>query len=791
MTADGLSFTSRRLDDEQQSEFLASTDNWFRPTQIKTGPDGALWIADMYRLVIEHPQWIPQEWQEKLNVRAGEDKGRIWRVYPANRKPRAIPRLDKLTTEELVAALDSPSGWQRDMAQQLLIEKKDLAAISPLKYLVLECERPQARLHAICVLVALDEIDGDFLERALHDEDSMVRRQILSQSSALGWKSRQWFRSKSVVPLVDDSDRAVRLQLALEMGSLPSDVADMLGELARNNQGERFVIAAVFSSLNQQNVAGFLDAIAREAPGDSLRDDFVAELIAQLVAFDRPAGLTPLIAPVVARPLSKWSDRDWHLVDRFMTSMAKSGHSWKKWNEQSEPPITWTAALQERLSEAVRIAQDENAPSDRRVAALRLSRYAEWKGDALSAAMRQWLQPTQPPEVQLAAVEMFRTCGDAAVTYTLIGRWRELTPNTRAAARDALLARTSGCQALLEFVQKGELAAVDFDAITRQRLLDHNDKAIRQRAEQLLGSITSQARAEVITRYQPVARSGGDAQRGGELFRKTCAQCHKLGDAGFAVGPDLRSLTDKSPEAMLAAILDPNRAVETKYLTYTAVTSQGQSFTGLLETETATSITLLAAEGKQHALLRNDLDELAASNKSLMPEGLEKDITPEMMADLIAFVRANVPLPKRKEFPGNTPRVVTASDGRLTLLPADAEIYGSTIVLEPKHANLGWWSSADDLAVWTVSAPRSGRYAVTIDYACDLHAAGHRLVIDGGKRPLTHRVEATANWDAYRSVTIGELELEAGVQRLTFRPASRPLPALMDLKSATLTFRPE
>ena len=85
--------------------------------------------------------------------------------------------------------------------------------------------------------------------------------------------------------------------------------------------------------------------------------------------------------------------------------------------------------------------------------------------------------------------------------------------------------------------------------------------------------------------------------------------------------------------------------------------------------------------------------------------------------------------------------------------------------------------------------PKSGRYEVTIEYACDPHAAGHRLVIDGGKRPLTHRVEATANWDDYRSVAIGEVELEAGVQRLTFRPASRPLPALLDLKLATLVLR--
>src|SRR5262249_21159626 len=105
MTAKGFTFTSRRAVDEQQSEFVASSDNWFRPTMIQAGPDGALWIADMYRQVIEHPEWIPKDWQERLDLRAGWDKGRIYRVYPVGKKPRPIPRLDLPHTRGFVVAL--------------------------------------------------------------------------------------------------------------------------------------------------------------------------------------------------------------------------------------------------------------------------------------------------------------------------------------------------------------------------------------------------------------------------------------------------------------------------------------------------------------------------------------------------------------------------------------------------------------------------------------------------------------------------------------------------------------
>ncbi|MBT4868416.1 MAG: hypothetical protein HON53_25180, partial [Planctomycetaceae bacterium] len=169
MQPQGYTFTSQRAADESQSEFLASSDNWFRPTMIKTGPDGALWIADMYRHVIEHPKWIPADWQKRLDLRAGDDRGRIYRVVPVGAKPQAVPRLDHFSTAELVAALHSVNGWQRDTAQRLLIERKDRAAVPLLVAAVKEKRQGEGekgrggdlrvaalgRLHALCALDGL------------------------------------------------------------------------------------------------------------------------------------------------------------------------------------------------------------------------------------------------------------------------------------------------------------------------------------------------------------------------------------------------------------------------------------------------------------------------------------------------------------------------------------------------------------------------------------------------------------------------------------------------------------
>src|SRR5207244_5045125 len=130
-------------------------------------------------------------------------------------------------------------------------------------------------------------------------------------------------------------------------------------------------------------------------------------------------------------------------------------------------------------------------------------------------------------------------------------------------------------------------------------------------------------RQKVVAAYCPALALAGDPARGRQLFGKTCAACHQLGDLGQQVGPDLASVGDKSPEGLLTAILDPNRAVEARYLNYMAVTKNGLTMTGVLASETGNSVTLLGADGKQQVILRTDLEELVSSNKSVMPEGLD------------------------------------------------------------------------------------------------------------------------------------------------------------------------
>ncbi len=783
---DGVATVSERLPDERQREFLASSDNWFRPTMVTTGPDGAVWIADMYRLVIEHPQWIPIEWQQKLNVRDGEDKGRLWRVRPYGVAPRAVPKLVELATPQLVAALDSPSGWQRDMAQRLLIERGDKAAIPELEQVLTTCPRPETRLQALCALASLEAMTEQHLIGALADDHPGVRRWAVQFAERFPATSPQlWV---ALASRVEDPDDEVRLQLAFTLGEVQSpEAGEILGWLAVKHPADRWLIPAIMTSLNERNLSRVVhNVLAATSDGKDV-SGLLQTLIGQTVAWKNLDAQLALLE--LACPSEEKTPAEWQLVAlrQFLQALGRQNLSLGAWQKSLPPDQTAMAArLDKTLALAATLATDARRPEALRVAAVSLLGQRPQARADEESILDKLLQPQESPAIQQAAIAAAGRWPGEFGTQLLLKVWTKLGPAQRTAAADLLLARPAARDALLTAVAAGAIPVATIDAQTRQRLVEQRDPAVASRAEQLFAN-SGKDRQAVVAEYRAALKLPVDQQRGAEVFKKLCSTCHKLQGQGHEVGPDLAALVDKSPEAMLLAILDPNRAVESKFFNYTAVTDAGLTYQGLLAEESAGSLTLMAAEARKQTVLRADLEEFFTASKSLMPEGLEKDLPPADLANVIGYIRSNVPLPQRKSFPGNEPKTVVAdASGRFVLKPAAAEIYGSTLVLEEKYGNLGFWSSADDQAVWTVQVPESGQYTVKLEWARDSLITSHRAVIRAGSESLMFNVPATASWDDYQTQAVGVLTLSAGEQRLTIQPASRPLPALMDLKSVVL-----
>jgi putative heme-binding domain-containing protein len=294
-------------------------------------------------------------------------------------------------------------------------------------------------------------------------------------------------------------------------------------------------------------------------------------------------------------------------------------------------------SIVDTIEHARAAAADQNVEVPVRTAAVRLLGREPRRREDDFALMRKLLVPQSPVDVQRAVVTCLATQSESVIAEILLDGWSSHSPELRNLILDVVARRSSWAESLRQRLASQTIHASELSTPVRQRLLELGGNAAQW--QQALAVKASLDRAQVLRDFRPALQLAGDAQRGGMWFRKLCITCHKVGSEGHDVGPQLASMTDKSPATLLNAILDPNAAVDAKYFNYTIVTSDGQVFSGRLETETGSSITLLAAEGKRTTILRRDIEELQASARSVMPDGLERELTPQDLADLIQFVR--------------------------------------------------------------------------------------------------------------------------------------------------------
>jgi len=778
----GVTFEGSLAPDETESEFLASTDNWFRPVQARTGPDGALYIVDMYRFVIEHPRWIPPETLATLDVRAGHSLGRIYRVYPKSQPPRPIERLDRLDAAGLVAALDTPNGPQRDLAQQMLLWNKDEhgdAVREPLMKLARTAERPQTRLQALCTLDGLGRLDDESLLAALADSHPGVRRQAIRLAAESRLDASPAVLA-AVLKLAAAADPQVQLQLACSLGEARSpQAAQALAGLLVKHQSDPYLYAAAISSVGKANLAE-VAAAAVEQPGKiEAASKVVDSLLRLAAALDERDATSRLLKHVAAPQNGNFAAWQFGAVAGLLDAL---GRRRAKLADALAPEDQ--NAIANVFRQAREIFADEQAAEAARLAAAKLlGREPERRAGDIELLAAQ-LVPRNTAELQAAAATALGRLDDLQALAALLDRWHSYTPALRSSVLDLAMRRTAWLEQLFERLAKQEIPPGSIDASRRQALLEHPSEAVRQQAAKIFAGSADSDRRRVVRKYLAAVSRDGDRTRGKAAFAKRCAACHQLEGVGHVVGPDLAAVTNKSPEFLLTSILDPNQVVDGRYQQYRAIGDDGRSYLGLLAAETAVSITLKEQEGKQHVLLRNELDELAATGKSLMPEGLEKDVAPAEMSDLLAYLQ---PGPTYKQFAGNAPQNVKPGvNGALELLASNCEIYGEQIVFEPEFRNLGYWHGPNDYAVWTVELADRGRYDVYLDGACDPASAGNAFVLEAPDETLGGRMASTGGWNQYRQIKLGTLALKKGSQRVTLRPDGPPKQALVDLRGLIL-----
>jgi putative heme-binding domain-containing protein len=292
-------------------------------------------------------------------------------------------------------------------------------------------------------------------------------------------------------------------------------------------------------------------------------------------------------------------------------------------------------------------AKDEGAALGERVAAADLLGHDE--SEAALTILVSLMDPRFPQELQAAAVRSAARLSGAALrrqaTEHLVRACAALGPRARGDVLDELLRDPERTGVLLEALKSGEIEPRAIDLNRQRRLLENDDAGLKARAEEIFRELKPDPdRAAVVERYRQALASlapagPGGAARGKELYRKHCASCHQIGDEGWAVGPDLPSMRSRAAEALLLDILDPSRAIDPRFTNYAIIERDGSLLNGVITSETPTSIVLRRGEGKSDTILRRDIAELRTTPESLMPAGLEKELSPADLRDLVTFLK--------------------------------------------------------------------------------------------------------------------------------------------------------
>jgi putative heme-binding domain-containing protein len=475
---------------------------------------------------------------------------------------------------------------------------------------------PHPRVREQAVLLA---------ERWLPDSDAVARQAVRAAEQ-------------------DPLDARLRFQLALSLGQLPqNDVVGPLWPLALNGADDPWTRRAAASSVPQRP-GNLLVAIlslplwtARQpSPGQQL---LMGELAMLVGARKDPAEIALVLddlGRLAGGPASQSTQRAVLLgmaqaLSRRGTSLsamlAQLPADKARLREQVAQLFLHAAAL------AVDRAQDETA----RRQAIELLAYApfEMAESPLTELMRR--EPLQ--ELRLRAIDALAAHRDPRIGALLLENFQSQTPTARRTVLDAVIGHRDRAALLLDEIQSKRIAATELDRVRADRLAKHSDAAIRQRAQKLLADALPADRQKVLADYQDALGLAADTGRGREVFQKNCSTCHRIAGIGVDVAPDIADSRVKKPEQLLVDILQPNRAIDANFVSYTVATTDGRTLAGIITSDTASSVTLKQPEAKIVTLLRQDIEELRSSGVSLMPEGLEKNINKQQMADLIAFIK--------------------------------------------------------------------------------------------------------------------------------------------------------
>lgn len=645
LTPDGVNFKAARA--KEGTEFLASEDQWFRPCNFANAPDGNLYFMDIYRLFIETPESIPEEIKKGMDFYAGDTMGRIYKLTAKNPRSRRDlkPRLGTVSTEELVKTLEHENGWHRTTAQRLIVERQDKSAIPFLKRLFEQTQSPLGKIHALWTLEGLSALEEPLILKALKDQHPRVREHAVRLSENF---SKSKTTQSAVLAMANDQDVRVQFQTAFTLGQMKDNSSlDALAGLVMKHADNQWFRLAVLSSVND-SAAEFFTLLRKK--DSAFENEQLSSQLAALVGSKHDAnelaGVLKLI-PALKKPEAALAglSRGLKLADVknlrvataepvLMTLLSNESEAVQK--------AAWETArffeLKGLVQKALADAQDTSLPAKNRVTAIRALRGGQFA--AVSPILQKLLADQNSPELQAAAIESLSAFDDPSIAGKLITQWQKFSPEIRQQVLAALLSERERMKALMKALEEGKIERTMADPAMQAKLFDHPDKDVVNRARQFFKQ-ESDERTAIVASYKEALTLNGDVMRGRDLFASTCAKCHIPQQGRPRIGADLSGINNKTKEELLNSIMNPSEAIEARFVNYIVTTKDGRIEDGILANETPGAVTLRNAD-RDVTILRKNIAEIRASTISLMPEGYEKTLSKQQVADIIAYLRGGL-----------------------------------------------------------------------------------------------------------------------------------------------------
>jgi putative heme-binding domain-containing protein len=595
--------------------------------------------------------------QERLQMDfyRGGDRGRIFRIVPENprREGDLKPNLGQASTGELIETLSHRNGWHRRTAHRLLIEQQDQAAVPLLAKLAEESDFPQARLHALWALEGLGALEAPLVKKALADEHPRIRENAIKMAEAFLPEL-----SRSLMDLMDDSDPRVRFQFILTLGLVPGRhraLAQLTNELAEDRWFRDALLCSVGNTgmrVLDRLLSRYRGFFAEPSEG---KQEFISHLVSGIAARRDSREISLFLITLDGSPQLRpaaWKQaaleglaEGLHLEAKKRVSIPSARRVMMSLINDPSEEVSLAAreaaqyfALPAFIRQSLREAADGELAIEKRVLAvqaLRGARYAQ-----ADPVLKDVLTTPTPQPVQEAAVATLSEFDEAGVADTLLSGWGGYGPPVRERVAQAMMRKGERAEALLNAVEDGRIPASTIDAVSKIRLTQYPDDAVRERAGKLLAAEVSD-RATVIEQHQDVLELAGNVDRGREVFKESCSKCHMRQGERARIGPDLSGVNNKTRDELLESILDPSGDIQPNYANYILVDKTGRIYDGLLAGETAEAVKL-RGEYEDITVLRKNIAEMRTSTVSLMPDGLEEDMSRQNLADVIEYLRAGL-----------------------------------------------------------------------------------------------------------------------------------------------------